>query len=380
MAVLSLICSSILVRHLVLSRQLNKVANRVFLGVTCSDMLYTFAAPFLSTWMVPRNVVDANGATVDIYGNVGTPLTCSLQGFFDQLASKSSWFYNAELAVVYLILMRFRTGEKRLVQYEYILHAIPISLGLTAAILPLPYQNYNATGGWLCWIAESPLGCSDNANVDCDRGDHWPMLRLWTAYIPLFVTQSMVAICMFLVYCTVYARERVGTRYAASTHRNQARRVALRCTLYVLAFEMTWFFALYVAVRDFVIAGTDSEKELAADEDPFLYLSLILLPTYGIWSSIAYFALPFIKNRKDHSDWSLCKVLQYTVWERPEMEPSSHRLSSIATRPPQRASDRLSSASTTTRPPSDESERGEAQVVVNALPQRSQLCNKLTTS
>lgn len=313
-AALSLICSSFVVNHLLRTPgQIKKISNRVFLGVTICDMLYTFVAPFLTTWAVPSEVYDADGNEVDIYGSSGTQLTCTLQGFLDQLSSKSCWTYNAELAVVYLVLLRFRTGESWLESHEIFLHAIPVSVGLFASILPLRNNAYNATGGWLCWIAESPLGCHDNPYVDCERGDQWPTYRLWVGYVLLFVTQGIVLIAMVLVYCTVYSTERAGSRYAGGTQRIRSRRVALRCTLYVLSFEATWFFALYGAVRDFIIAGKDNEKAPVAEKDPILYLSLILLPTYGIWSSIAYFALPYLKNRKEYPDWGVRELFAFTI-------------------------------------------------------------------
>ncbi|CAB9496626.1 expressed unknown protein [Seminavis robusta] len=313
---ISLVCSALLINHVTRTPgQIQKVSNRILLGVAISDALYTFVTPFLSTWMVPPNVVDANGNMVEIYGAAGTQATCTAQGFLDNFSSKSSWMYNAELAVVYLVLVKFRQGEEYLKNYELCLHAIPLFLGLFAAILPLPYQAYNATGGWLCWVAESPLGCSEHPTVSCDRGANWRTLRFYTGYLPLFITQIIVALAMIMVYWTVYSAERAGDRYSGGRNRTQSRRVALRCTLYVLSFEITWFFALFTAVRDEILAGRDKENDLVADQDPFFYLNLLLLPTYGIWSSIAYFALPFFKNRADHKhDWSCCQTFMYTIW------------------------------------------------------------------
>ena len=78
---LSIACSGLLVNHLDRTPgQLSKVTNRLPLGSSLSDVLYTFVMPFLSSWMVPRNLVDAYGEPVNVFMNTGNVRTCTMQG------------------------------------------------------------------------------------------------------------------------------------------------------------------------------------------------------------------------------------------------------------------------------------------------------------
>lgn len=123
----SMICSAFLIQHLVRSPgQLSKMTNRLLLGLSSTDMLYTFIMPFLSSWMVPRDLVDAYGDPINVFMNTGNVHTCTMQGTIDQFASKASWMYNAELAFAYLIAIRVHMGDKKLERFEPLFHATPI--------------------------------------------------------------------------------------------------------------------------------------------------------------------------------------------------------------------------------------------------------------
>mmetsp|Transcript_8053 Transcript_8053/g.14113 ORF Transcript_8053/g.14113 Transcript_8053/m.14113 type:complete len:225 (-) Transcript_8053:824-1498(-) len=179
----SLLCSALLINHLVRSPgQLSKVTNRLLLGLSATDMLYTFIMPFLSSWMVPRDLVDAYGNPINVFMNTGNVHTCTMQGTLDQFASKASWMYNAELAFAYLFTIRVHRGEQELERFEPLLHAMAIILALCAAIIPLPYKAYNHAGGAFCWLAPSPGGCDTVVPGDggqtCQRGENFAILHM----------------------------------------------------------------------------------------------------------------------------------------------------------------------------------------------------------
>lgn len=240
----------------------------------------------------------------------------------DQFASKTSWMYNAELALAYLIAVRFQKGEQTLIKFEPLLHATPILLGLLAAIIPLPYQAYNHAGGAFCWLAPSPGGCDKVVPGDggqtCTSGTNYVILRIWLSFVPCFVTQAIVLITMICLLLTVFRIERRGGRYNASANsRRNTKRVALKCALYVLAFEITWFFNLWGVVEFWSNPANDHEvngpESMGGWTTVKYMLNLALLPTYGIWSSIAYFILPFLKMRKEHPEWGFFEKLRKTV-------------------------------------------------------------------
>lgn len=291
----------------------------------------------MSSWLVPRDLFDAYGEEVIVYMNTGNMHTCTMQGFLDQFASKCSWTYNALLAFSYYVAVRFRKGEKTLVRFEWILHAIPIVSGLVAAIIPLPYTAYNHAGGAFCWLAVSPQGCGGEPKdgieaAPCERGMNFGALRLWLSYIPIFVTQAVVLLSMLGVFCTVYKIEKKTDQYAITpvspssaagrrnARRNRTRKrtkkVALKCALYVLAFEITWFFNVWGVIQFLADPNNDHETEgpNAGGWVTVKYmLNIAFLSSYGIWSSIAYFILPFLKVRKEHPEWSVLVRLRRTV-------------------------------------------------------------------
>jgi hypothetical protein len=47
--------------------------------------------------------------------------------------------------------------------------------------------------------------------------------------------------------------------------------------------------------------------------------NLALVGTYGVWSSIAYFVMPFMDVRKDHPEWGLFTQLKKTVLPTPKV-------------------------------------------------------------
>lgn len=340
---LSLVCSGFVINHICRTPgQLSKVTNRLLLGLSCADVIYTFVLPCMTSWMVPPDLRDSCGQDVYVYMNTGNMHTCTMQGFLDQFSSKCSWTYNAVLAFSYFVAVRFRSGEKMLVRYEKLLHGVPIVLGLLAAIIPLPYQAYNHAGGAWCWLAVSPqgcdkknktcVGCEDQGREPCERGENYDVLRLWLAFIPLFATQIVVLFSMLGLFLTVFSIHNKTARYGApaaadcsaarrkATRRNLAwkrsKKVALKCVLYVLAFEVTWFFNIVGVIR-FIIDPTNDHEIKGPTAGGWIttqyMLNLAFLSSYGIWSSIAYFLLPFLKVRKEQPEWSFLKKVKRTV-------------------------------------------------------------------
>jgi len=131
-----------------------------------------------------------------------------------------------------------------------------------------------------------------------------------------------VLLSMIGVFWTVFSIEKKNAQYNTnemnySRSRKYIKEVSLKCVLYVLAFEITWFFNLWGVVEFWV--NTDNDHERAGPESEGGWtkikylLNLALLPTYGIWSSIAYFILPFLKMRREQPEWGFFKKLGKTV-------------------------------------------------------------------
>ena len=170
---ISMICSAFLLNHLIHTpKQLSKVNNCQLLCLSITDTLHVFNTFFLTTWMVPLDLVDAyEREIINVFMNTGNIQTCTMQGFNDQLFSKTSWIYNTELALAYLVAIRYQKGKSYIVKLEPLFHVLPLTFGLLAAITPLPYESYNFAGGVFCWIVASPTGCKLEMEVRLARGE-----------------------------------------------------------------------------------------------------------------------------------------------------------------------------------------------------------------
>lgn len=312
-----------MMNHLIRTpKQLSKVTNRLLLGLCISDALFTFFVAFMTTWMVPRDLHNAWGEEIDVVMNVGNIHTCTMQGFLDHLGSKMSWVYNAELAVAYLIAIRYRKGERYLVKFEPLLHATAITFGLTTAIIPLPYDAYNFSRGAYCWLAPSPTGCTlvkpGDGGQTCQRGRNFETLRTWLGRIPLCVTQIIVLFSMVGLFFTVYCLERKGDRYCSTSRRRKTKTVALKSALYAAAFEVTWIWYIVAVVVSYFSDGYgDNIEKNGFPTDSrgwtMYILHMIFFPSYGFWSAIVYFILPFLKVRKDRPELGLFDQIKKTV-------------------------------------------------------------------
>jgi hypothetical protein len=147
---------------------------------------------------------------------------------------------------------------------------------------------------------------------------------VWLANVPLLlVTQLIVLVAMIQHFFTVYRKERRGNWYTGSSLKN-SKKVSLKCALYVLAVEITWFFNIWGTI-EFWLHNEDGQNdpELTPWENEdwnFRYIAnLALMGTSGVWSSIAYFVMPFMDVRKDHPEWGLFTQLKKTVLPTPKV-------------------------------------------------------------
>ena len=95
------------------------------LGLSCSDIIYSFFGPFLGTWVMPRESQKFA---------VGSNATCSIGGFFFTLGGMSTLLYSCSLATFYLVKLKYSWVNSKVKAIEKWLLFLPCTVGLIAAI------------------------------------------------------------------------------------------------------------------------------------------------------------------------------------------------------------------------------------------------------
>ena len=122
----------------------SKVYHRLLLGISCVDISSSFWLG-LSTWPIPRDS--------GILWAAGNDASCSLQGYFTQFGIASS-FYNAGLALYYLLVIKYGWREEQVQRIEPLLHAIPILWATGTATCAASLGILESANLW-CWISPS---------------------------------------------------------------------------------------------------------------------------------------------------------------------------------------------------------------------------------
>ena len=98
--------------------------------------------------------------STQIYWNIGTQATCSIQGFFTQF-SFVAVAYNLNLALYYVLVVVYSWKHAQLRRVEPYCHgwALLFSIGSASTMAYLGMYNQAI---WDCWIAPQPLGCQES--------------------------------------------------------------------------------------------------------------------------------------------------------------------------------------------------------------------------
>mmetsp|Transcript_23828 Transcript_23828/g.35189 ORF Transcript_23828/g.35189 Transcript_23828/m.35189 type:complete len:263 (-) Transcript_23828:763-1551(-) len=208
------------------------IFHRIMLGLSVFDTIAS-AVNIFSTWPTPKG-------TEGVFLASGTTATCTAQGFFNEFGNMTTPLYSASLCVWYLMFLKYGWKEKDCRKYEFAFHVVPIVVGLSMAVVGLPFDLYN-NAGYLCWYASFPIECEGSA---CTRGKlagtfqyiHYGII--WSAII--FVTYAMISI-----YLAVRRQEGRAIRrlsILSNTSRRKSKAVACQATMYVCALYLTWLF------------------------------------------------------------------------------------------------------------------------------------------
>ena len=174
--------------------------NRIILLMSICDLLFSLSGPILGIVMVPSRI--------NVPGAEGNTTTCTIQGFMVLLFAAASVFCNVQLAICYLLIVRYEYNDEDLRNLEPWFLLTPLILSGAIAIPGLPYQVYNFEGTSNCYLAASPDGCEESDFVDCERGAPYVHYFVFVCVFLLLLSAFIIITSMVLMYATILQRER----------------------------------------------------------------------------------------------------------------------------------------------------------------------------
>jgi len=280
--------------------QRRKMINKIMLVLSISDVFYSLFTHILGTWLVPRG---------QSYGSAGNEATCTFQGSVSEFCG-STVYYNATLALSYLLMVRYEWSEHKLRKIQPVLLYLPFSVCLISTIIPLFLDAYNYTGTWFCWIAPYPLECGEeDSEVECERGGTYKSLFLWLCMLPVAMSNIVIIGSMFMLYRTVKQQEQAIGEFqsngGAKNGESNSKRVAMQGIFFVGAFLITYFF--------YYIAGAIYMVGVAPPKPAWLYLTVsFFLPLQGFFNLLVYVRPKVSKYLKENPDASLWRAIRST--------------------------------------------------------------------
>lgn len=250
------------------------------LGMSISDLIGSFAQ-FLSTWPIPAGVVVDGGPDIGscYYGNAGNLTTCELQGFLIYSFAMAVPIYNSMLCLYFMLFIRYNWTEKRLRGIEPFMHGIAL-YPMATAIMCWRLGLFNPTGTF-CWIAAYPLGCLDDDDVTCLRGESTFLFRILTTAVPVVLSFVTIIVTMSSLCIFVFKQETRITSLRAEDRGNyeQTKTVFVQACRYAGAYLFVWVPP---------IAYTVAASRYQYQEFEFAFIAFLVFPLQGVFNAIIY--------------------------------------------------------------------------------------------
>jgi len=271
------------------AKKMTMVYHRLLLAMSIGDVVLSFTL-FLGSWPIPYE-------TENVFMAFGNTATCSAQGFFLQLGIISQ-FYNAYLAVYYVLVIKYNKKERHLQKMEKFVHWITWLFSVATAIAGLVLNQYNSANLW-CWIAPFPEDC-DNVDMECTRGNKASFYRFAFFYAWVIPVLVVVMVCMCIVMYSVHQQQKRLKRYAGSSF-NNLKQVAIQAMWYIVSFFLTTAFNSTTRI----IQATTGKTHF-----PIILLMVIFFPLQGWWNFLIYLRPRYAAYRKKNPEWSFASAIR----------------------------------------------------------------------
>jgi hypothetical protein len=136
----------------------------------------------------------------EAYGARGTTATCTAQGFFNQIAL-TIWMYYSALSVYSYVAVTNQFNTRNYKHVEVWIHVAVHVYPLVTALYVLSIEGFNFGGNLGCYVSSIPLGCTNDPNIECERGpDNIRLVAMIVSGIPVFFFLLFPTIMMVALY------------------------------------------------------------------------------------------------------------------------------------------------------------------------------------
>jgi hypothetical protein len=300
-AAISIPCSMFVLYEISCDMRTNKAINSIQRTIICMTLIdvCTGVSWFLSTWASPRG-----------YGpmSAGNVTTCNIQGFLLQFGLGAP-LYNSALAVYFLLIVRYRWTDRKLIILEHWVHVFILGFSFVSATVLIPLEFYNYSGA-VCWIIGDPIDCDGSSyfttGVPCNRGRKAWIVSIALFYAPMWICIVLCVISMCSIVHDVWKTNRRMDRYIFtnfhsrrySHNREKTMKVGTQAILYTLAFLVTW-----IPSTLWSIARVFNRSHIILD-----FLSVLCEPLQGFWFFLIFARQRASTRRKIWSIFSFCFV------------------------------------------------------------------------
>jgi len=166
---------------------------------------------YLGTWAAPVGQEDLDWMQGTNHGTHGT---CVFQAFILQFGGLATFLFNASLAVIYLLVIRYpytwgkKNDEKQRVhKLEKRLQIGIWTVALVAAIVPLPMiMDMYHSAGPICWINVHPADGQEHAGQNQNELQY-TILSAALQVLPILFCILCDSIIMIVIYRTIRSQE-----------------------------------------------------------------------------------------------------------------------------------------------------------------------------
>jgi len=308
---LSIIGSLIIIFILVRGGQtrLSRLHNRLLLGCSSIDVLYSFA---MGLSFIPSPKINKCS-----YG-LGNASSCNAQGFFLTLGLAVPG-YIAMLSIYYLATVVYSKTENMIAQrFELLMHAYAVLPALVCASIGASKSYFFSQVGQ-CWIEDPCRSSMECTGWDSFGKGGWLVLAsmMWVG-----INCLVTFYCIVNIYCEINRRA-IATRWHTISNAPPSNmeltvvEYVKQGLLYMCAFLFTYSWSGIALVAQSI--GLEASSQI-------LYiLTAVFLPLQGFWNFLAYIRPRFMKLRRENKSLSFLTILKFIIIT--EDDPASNHRS-----------------------------------------------------
>ena len=260
-------------------QKLQTISNRFVLIISLLDVPVSTAIMLASLAVPPDKTSDDRNKDLGLVGNYAS---CTAQGFFMQL-SIAVPLYTAMLCIFYACRLRFNIRESTFSkQIEPFAHIISFLFPFASAVFGASSGSFNSLG-FFCWFGPYPPKCLYKTEIECTRGQHTNLYRLFFMLLPIVVAFIAVTVSMIMILQFIH-KQRTQSNHDATLYSTVQKQVTTQVVLYISAFLVTYSFLVVLLILLWKRGGLKQTSAFI----PITVLTFFFSPLQGFWNAFAY--------------------------------------------------------------------------------------------